>query len=258
MHATPFDEMAASYDASFTRTACATVLRARVWDRLQASFAGRERVLELGCGTGEDAIRLAQAGHQVLATDASAQMIRIAREKARCAGCAGRIDFRVLPMEELHQLPRQRPFDAVFSNFGAINCVGDLPRLAASLAARLSAASPLLFVAMGRFVPWEWAWYALQGQPLRAFRRLRRHGLEWRGLRVRYPTPGRLAREIGPWFTLRHCRALGFALPPSYAAGWLDSSPRALRVLAALDRIGERFTAPLSDHFVLEAVRAPG
>jgi len=183
-------------------------------------------------------------------------MIRVARLKAAAAGCEERIEFRVLPIEELHTLPDEMRFDGVFSNFGAINCVADIPRLAQSLAMRVNVGAPLLFVVMGRHVPWEWAWYLARGDRARAFRRLRPDGTEWRGLRIHYRTPADLARELSPWFEVRRRSALGFALPPSYAASWLDSSPRTLALLSTIERATSRITAPLGDHYMLEAGRA--
>ena len=254
--ATPFDQMAAGYDEHFTHTAPAAVLREIVWARLAVAFEGRESLLELGCGTGEDAIRLARLGHRVLATDASEEMIRVARLKAFAAGVADRIEFQVLPMECLHTLPRARRFDGVFSNFGAVNCVADIAALSHSLATRLAPRAPLLFVVMGRHVPWEWVWFLARGDRGRAFRRLAPAGAEWHGMRISYPTPRQLARSLEPDFQIRRRRGLGFVLPPSYAAGWLDRSPRLLSLLSRAERLVSRFTAPLSDHYVLEAVRA--
>lgn len=256
MHSTPFDQLAGDYDRGFTYTACGAVLRALVWERLPAVFGGRERILELGCGTGEDAVRLARAGHRVFATDASPEMIRIARCKAAAAGLADRIEFQVLPMEAMSAWPEDLRFDGVFSNFGALNCVTDVPALAGALAARLAPGAPLMIVVMGRHVPWEWAWFLARGDRTRAFRRLRRGGAQWRGLTIHYPTPRELVRGIAPHFETRRRAALGFALPPSYAAAWLDDSPRMLAALTGIERAASRFTASLSDHFVLEAACA--
>lgn len=251
-----FDGMAQGYDAEFTATPLGQLLRARVWERLAAVFAGRERILELGCGTGEDAVRLARAGHRVVAIDASAEMIRTARTKAAAAGCAGRIDFHCLQMESLDQLLCETPMDGVFSNFGAVNCVADLAALSRALAGVVAPGAPLLFVAMGRYVPWEWAWYLARADAGRAFRRLDSNGTQWRDLTIRYPTPDALARLLAPHFITCRRTGLGFALPPSYAATWLNSAPRTLAVLRAVERATSRFTAALSDHYILEAVRA--
>src|SRR5512134_583429 len=68
LQARPFDDMAAAYGASCTTTAYGTCLRAFVWERLDGVFGGAERVLEIGCGTGEDAVHLANRGVHVLAT----------------------------------------------------------------------------------------------------------------------------------------------------------------------------------------------
>lgn len=257
MLATPFDELAPDYDRSFTGSACGRLLRARVWERLPAVLGHRRRILELGCGTGEDAIHLARAGHQVFATDASEEMVRIARLKADAAGCAAQIEFRVMPMEALNTLPQHLRFDGAFSNFGALNCVADLPRVAKLLAARLAPGAPLMLVVMGRYVPWEWIWYLAKGDRQRAFRRLDRAGVNWRGLTIHYPTPTELTRALAPMFVTRRRAALGFALPPSYASKWLDTSPRWLGALATIERAVSGVTAGLADHYILEATCAP-
>jgi SAM-dependent methyltransferase len=258
MQASPFDAMAAGYDADFTRTACAAALRGLVWERLQALFADREHLLELGCGTGEDAIHLARLGHRVVATDASPEMIRIARHKAIAAGCADRIEFRVLSMERLADLAVSKRFAGVFSNFGAINCVADPRKLAESLAEQLEPGAPLAFVVMGRHVPWEWLWFGLRGEPRKAFRRVRGERVEWRGATIRYPTPGQLGRALGPAFRPARVSAIGVVLPPSYACGWLNRRPRLLRTLLGLERklTRRRWAARLADHYMLEAVRS--
>jgi SAM-dependent methyltransferase len=252
----PFDRLAGDYDRSFTSSACGAALRALVWERLPAVFGPPRHILELGCGTGEDAMRLARSGHRVFAIDVSAEMISVARRKACAAGLAGNIEFRVMPVESLHTLPQDLRFDGVFSNFGAINCVADIPRLAETLAARLTERAPLMFIVMGRRVPWEWAWYLLRGEGRRAFRRLRQGGVEWRGLKIHYPTPRELARSLAPGFETRRRASLGFVLPPSYAAAWLDESPRMLAALTKIERATCRITAGFADHFVLEAARS--
>lgn len=253
-----FDSMAEGYDAEFTASVLGRVLRAMVWERFAACFAPRSSLLELGCGTGEDAIHLARSGHRVLAIDASAPMIDCARRKAEAAGVEGCIRFEVAAMESLSAALGTEVFDGVYSNFGAVNCAPDLAALAARLAPRLAPNAPLVWVIMGRFVPWEIVWYLLRGDPRRAFRRFRRAGSEWRGLTIHYPTPGNCARLLEPHFVFNVARPLGAVLPPSYAAGWLERAPRIHAWLSRLERaLFERARgAGLGDHYVLEARRA--
>ena len=255
MSASPFDELANDYDRAFTRSAVGGVLRAMIWERLPRVFPSGGQILELGCGTGEDAVWLARAGYRVVATDASPEMIRIARLKAISAGVAASIEFHCMPMEAIHTLPAGRTFDGVFSNFGAVNCVADIPRLSRSLARRLVPGAPLMFVVMGRYVPWEWGWYLARGDRRRAFRRLNPAGTPWRGMQIHYPTPAQLERDLAPAFITQRRAALGFALPPSYASGWLDGAHRTLALLTQIERATRRFTAALADHYVLEAAR---
>ena len=253
-----FDSMAADYDAQFTASALGRVLRPMVWDRFAACFAPGSSLLELGCGTGEDAIHLAASGHRVMATDASPRMIDCARRKAEAAGVADRIRFEVVPMESLSSALGTEVFDGVYSNFGAVNCAADLAALAGSLAPRLAPDAPLVWVVMGRFDPWEMGWYLVRGDARRAFRRLSRAGSEWRGLTIHYPTPRDCARMLEPHFTVNTARPLGAVLPPSYAASWLERAPRLRAWLARLERalFEQARGAGLGDHYVLEARRA--
>jgi len=256
LHAAAFDERAAGYDADFTNTPLGSALRTLVWARLDRLFTGAQRVLDLGCGTGEDAVYLAARGTRVLGLDASAAMVRTAQEKARQRGCAARAEFHCLPVEGLGSALPGEVFDGTLSNFGALNCVQDLAAVSANLAARLTPGARLLWVLMGRHVPWEWGWYLLRGDGRRAWRRLRQ-STDWRGLRIAYPHPGEVRRLLQPHFRIDAVRPLGVALPPSYAAGWLNQRPRLLRALLRVEESaqGQPGLAYCADHYIIEATR---
>jgi SAM-dependent methyltransferase len=66
-------------------------------------------VLEFGCGTGTNAIALAQRGYQVTAVDIVEQAIKIARKKARTA--AVDVDFRVA---DILRVDLGGPYDILF------------------------------------------------------------------------------------------------------------------------------------------------
>lgn len=255
----PFDELAVTYDASFTKTALGVCLRTLIRRRLDVAFASSHRVLELGCGTGEDAIYLARRGLDVLATDTSIAMLQIASEKAERAGCAERIQFRAIPMQRLGSELAGERFDGVCSNFGAVNCVAEVDRLVADIAPLLEPDARLVWSVMGRHVPWEWAWFLVRADWRRAFRRARRGGAIWRGMRIMYPTPRELKRILSPHFDFVRSYALGLVLPPTYAARWLDGRPRLLTALARVERATWQWQAlsALADHYIIEGRRTP-
>ncbi|MGH7507424.1 MAG: SAM-dependent methyltransferase, partial [Longimicrobiales bacterium] len=177
-----FDGLAADYDARFTGSTIGCLLRSAVWRRLEAHFPSGTHVLELGCGTGEDAVHLAEVGVRVLATDAAPAMLDAASRKARSHGVADRVAFASLALESLGagsagrappEVERAAPFDGAFSNFGALNCVLDLTPIAAALAALLPAGAPVVLTIMGPLCAWEWAWFLARARPATALRRLR-------------------------------------------------------------------------------------
>ncbi|HEY0553054.1 MAG TPA: class I SAM-dependent methyltransferase [Thermoanaerobaculia bacterium] len=237
----PFDAQAAGYDRGFTHTPLGTLLRETVHRRLDARFAPGDRVLELACGTGEDAVHLGQRGVRVLATDASAAMVEKARAKA--AGLGETVEVHQLAIEDLATL--DGPFDGAFSNFGGLNCVADPAAVALILADLLRPGAPLLLCVMGPLVPWEWA--RLQ------FRRLRRGGVAWRGITVHYPSPATVRRAFAPGFRLLRLSAVNALLPPTEWEAWASRHPR---LLAALARWERRLPLPwLADHYLLELER---
>lgn len=253
----PFEALAATYDETFTSSRIGTRMRRAVWRRLDAAFAPSGRVLELGCGTGEDAVHLAGRGVFVLATDAAAGMVAEARAKAERAGVADRVTARTLDAGHLGEIELDGPFDGAFSNFGALNCVPNLAAVSAGLSRHVRPGGRVLLCLMGRYVPWEWGWFLAHGDRKAAFRRLAAGGTEWRGLRVAYPPVRDLRRLFAEGFRFVGARAIGVLVPPSYAEEWTG---RHARLLAALDAVERRIEAvppfpSLADHVLIELER---
>jgi ubiquinone/menaquinone biosynthesis C-methylase UbiE len=59
----------------------------RTLERTRHYLKGDETAFEFGCGTGTTALKLAPFVQRIVATDISAEMIAIAREKAKAEGC---------------------------------------------------------------------------------------------------------------------------------------------------------------------------
>ncbi len=81
------------------------------------------KALELGCGTGTNAVYLAQRGFQVTALDLAPLAIEVANRRAAEAGVP--VDFRTAdvsqPVDKISG-PRLEPFDFVFDR-GCYHCV---------------------------------------------------------------------------------------------------------------------------------------
>ena len=108
-----FDAMAEGYDRQFTASNIGAMMRKAVWARCALRFAPGSRILEMNCGTGEDALWLTHRGVQVLATDISPAMLQIAQGKLIASPGSAAVRFQRLAWEELqvgiphrHQSPR--------------------------------------------------------------------------------------------------------------------------------------------------------
>jgi ubiquinone/menaquinone biosynthesis C-methylase UbiE len=95
----------------------------RSLERTLAHLQPADRVLEIGCGTGTTALRLAPSGASILATDISGAMIAIAREKAAAAGCTN-VTFEQGTIGAVGY--EEGSFDAVLA-FNVLHLVRDLP-----------------------------------------------------------------------------------------------------------------------------------
>lgn len=253
----PFEDLAASYDDTFTRSSIGRRMRAAVWRRLDAAFPSGARILELGCGTGEDAVHLAGRGVHVLATDPAEAMVRETRTKAGRNDVADRVTARTLDAGRLGEVDLGGAFDGAFSNFGALNCVADLAPVSAGLSRHVRSGGRVLLCLMGRYVPWEWAWFLARGDRRSAFRRLASESTVWRGLNVSYPPLRELRRVFAPGFRFAGARAIGAFVPPSYAEAAAARHPRLLAALDALERRVEAVPPfpSLADHVLLELER---
>ena len=254
-----FDAVAAEYDAVFTERRLGRWLRAAVAELLAATFQPGDHVLELGCGTGEDALAQARRGLRVTATDVSPGMLEVARAKATAAGLEGRISFRQLDAGRLGEAADPAlagPFAGAYSNFGALNCLPERRGLGRALAERIRPGGVLALVVMGPLCPWEVAWHLAHGELNTARRRWRSgvtaHVGDGRTLRVWYPSPRRLRAELAADWRLVDLAGVGALLPPTQLAHLAERWPRAFATLALLERRFRR-SWPwtwLNDHYL--------
>jgi SAM-dependent methyltransferase len=233
-----FDQMASTYDEVFTRSLIGRAQRDAVWDVAAKTFRAGDHILELNCGTGEDALFLARNSISVTACDASAQMIQIATNRLRQEAPDAPISFHLLPTERIYKLQSTAIFDGAFSNFSGLNCVPDLKQTSRDLADLLLPRSPLLICVSTRFCIWETLWFLLHGKFSKAFRRFPGHTTARSGehiIEVYYPTLRKLKKLFAPYFVLRSCTGIGVTVPPSYVEGWIRTHPKLLRLMRRID-----------------------
>jgi len=232
---------------------------------LLASFAPGQRVLELGCGTGEEAIALGRHGVRVLATDVSSRMLSIAAEKAEAAGLAQDVQTRLMAAGEIDVLVDEfgeGAFDGVYSSFGPLNGEPDLGRVSRSLTELTRPGSLLVASVMNQFYAFEVAWYLAHLRPQQATRRCRGKTMAKVSpdLPVSVPTwyytPRTFARAF-PSFRKTRCRALTLLLPPPYASHLWKRFPGMMRHLMPWeDRLSTLWPlSALGDHFLITMER---
>ncbi len=241
--AAPFDTVARDYDSIWTDGYVGGLQRGQVWRELLPAFRAGDRVLELGCGTGMDAARLAAAGVRVHATDASVEMLRAAAARIEREKLSDHVTFERCAVEQLSNLHMAGPFDGAFSDFGVLNCVRDLRAPAGELARLIRPGGKLVLCIMGRFCLWETAWYLLHAKPGKAFRRLRAGagGIgaslgQGARIRVYYPSMAGLLGIFGNDFDLLSFRSVGIFVPPSYLEAWAVSWRMTFDRMSLLDR----------------------
>lgn len=93
-------------------------------DRTRSYLSAEDSILELGCGTGTTALRLADSVKAFTASDISPQMINIAKRKREDQG-AENIDF--IAADILDVAIEKEPYDAVLA-FNLLHLIEDLPQ----------------------------------------------------------------------------------------------------------------------------------
>lgn len=252
-----FDRVAAHYDARFTHQPIARHLRAEVMRTVLPLLpATGGRVIEVGCGTGEDASALAAKGHSVLATDAAPEMLAHAAQKA---GEPGAYETALWSVggEIPAAIHNAAPCDMVFSNFGAVNCIEDLGAFGRTCEGLIAPGGHLALVVINRWCMMEILLGALRrdrSSMTRRFRKTRMTRLEdGTMLKVQFPSVRAVAAQMGPGFALVRTRPIGVFLPPSEYYRSFQKRPVLLRAALWLDRSVGRLwpVSRLGDHMLI-------
>lgn len=262
-----FNEIASVYDEIFTYRLPAFWMRKTVHRVLQNIAKSKMRLLDLGCGSGEDACWAAMHGLRVTAVDISPEMIKVARKKALKRGLQKRIHFIHLDInmwiEEKNHVQMKEiasSYHVILLNFGVINLIPNIHGLARELAPLCRPGGHLLMTVLNRTCVWEILYHLGKGSPSKALRRFRKHAIAHIGsaiVPVHYPSPKTLIQAFTPWFDLESRKPIGITLPPSYLAHYWERHPRILHWLHSCEEwLNQRgWGTFLADHTLFHFIR---
>lgn len=258
----PFDHIASPYDSLFTKSPIVQLQRKDVWRYVESvlpELKGFE-MLELNCGTGEDAVLFGEGGLNLVATDISEEMLKVTEKKAEQFSMQNKISSHYLDLDNCNEALFDKKFDLIFSNFGGINCInpeslqvlmGKLPRL-------LKPGGRFIGVVMPKFCAWETIFFLLRCQFRKAFRRFssRQTFTDVHGpnLKMWYYRPSQLRQWSKAHFRLVSLKPIGVVLPPAYLERFFTVKKR---WLLRLNKIEKKFNnsslfSGMADNYLID------
>ncbi len=236
---TAFDTLAADYDQSFSQslTGSSQRMQSRKW--LSAFLEGKTElnILEINCGTGDDALWLASLGHKVVATDLAGAMIDEAKRKQVLHSPTHPVNFIQCDLTDLHSQLKYEKFDLIFSNFSGLNCIAPnkIELLNHQFNSFLKPDAHIAVVIFGKYSLWEMGWYGLQFKFGKAFRRLTKKPAMMK-LKDGFTQPVwyysiHRFQQLMSQFKLLEKKPVGLFIPPSYLENFIKSRPRFFRFL---------------------------
>ncbi len=240
-----YDAYAPRYDGILNENRINAYLRRETSGALRSLFSPESHLLELGCGTGDEAFALADEGCEIVALDPSAEMITIARSKAAKHRRGNRVTFLLGTARDVPRVLEDAPaasFDGAYSSF-ALSYDDDLRPLGSMLARLVRPGGLLVVAAMNRLCLSESLLSMMLLRPRLAGRRLGSRTMHKVGQvrTVVYPrTPLGLSHAFRPAFAVEQLRALCAVLPPHYANRPLQRWPALLDILERVDNAAGR------------------
>ena len=258
-----FDLAASTYDEEFTHTSIGKMQRKRVYFFTQQALANRSlRILEINCGSGEDAVWLAKQSHNIIATDASPKMIQEVKKKVSENKLEEKISTRICGFDDLKNSFQSQKFDLIFSDFGGLNCVSpeELLKLSEDFASMLNSRGKFIAVIMGRKCLWERIYFMMKGKARDASRRRSTELVEARVGDSMVPTwyysPKEFRELLAVEFNVIKVKPIGLFIPPSYLNPFFEKKKWLLQFLKQLEKwFSFSFLSNYADHYYMELIK---
>jgi len=245
-----FDIAAKDYDATFTNSCVGEAQREQVWKYVDRKLNNFNNVLEINCGTGEDAHRWDFRKKPVVATDISPEMIRVAQSKFPT------LHFRELDVKQIGSY--QNNFDTLFSNFGGLNCLSreELQVFFADTKVKIDANGHLILVLMGKKCFWERFYFTCKAKWKSAGRRNTNQcvdvNVDGESVKTWYYAPKDILSLASQHFDLVQLKPIGLFVPPSYLAPKFEKRKRMFRMMKWMDSVFTHSSfSNNADHFLI-------
>ena len=258
----PFDQLANTYDSNFTYGNIGQLQRKCVWNYMEKiipDLTGLE-ILELNCGTGEDALMFSEKGFNIVATDVSTEMLKVTQQKVQQFSMQHRISSQYLDLESFDESAFDKKFDLIFSNFGGLNCINpeSLKILLQKIPSILSPGGRFIAVIMPRFCMWESVYFLMKFRFSNIFRRWTSQevnaDLQGASMKIWYYNPAHIKKAGGKAYKTIATLPIGFALPPSYLENYFSKRKGLLNFLNTLEGGLNKITflSSASDHYIID------
>jgi SAM-dependent methyltransferase len=246
--AAAFDSASEEYDFTISHNFLNTWIRKKSIGLLLSYVNKSDTLIEIGCGTGAEAIEISGHVKRIFATDLSEDMIRLLRRKVEARGLTEKIIPVRLVAREIErtlELMGSREARVAYSFNGALNCEPELGRFVQGLASVLSADGYLICSIRNKLCISEALFH---GAALR-FDKLNMRKVQpmmvsvgGREIPSTYFSTDEFVRFFRSGFNLKRMVALPGLLPPAYLNSYYVKFRGALSILERLDPLlGSRF-----------------
>ena len=251
-----FDKAAQNYDTTFTKSVIGKLQRSLVYESFSKILIAKKpkTILEINCGTGEDAIWLAKQNFEVVATDISSTMIEMAKSKSDIEN----LTFQQADINTIAVDFSTRKFDLLFSNFGGLNCLSitELTSFFKNASQLVSEKGQLILVIMPKNTIWELFYFVLKLDFKNVFRRKKEFAIanvDGEKIKTYYYNPKDIVNLANANFEIKLIQPIGFFVPPSYLEAFFKNKPKWIGFLNAFEQKvkNQSWLSKYADHYVI-------
>lgn len=221
------------------------------------SFNGKKNCLEIGCGTGLDAVWLIENGWEIVCTDVSPKMCGRTENRIRNEFGTFPIQCQIFPWSTaqlLENLPElEMKFDLIYSSMGALNCEPNLGNLLRGMRVFLASGGKIVVTIMNR-LSW-WNNFKRIPKLKKGIFRTRKASL----LAGRHEVPVNLysIKEIdkvfGRYYRVETLKTFPCLLPPPYTLSKVKSSTILATIARFENSLQKTVLRPYGDHILVVA-----